>query len=173
MGVGICVWSSEDKFQKSVLSFNHMRPWDETQVFRLGGNLYQLSRLTSQRYLGVINYCSLLMYWLAIQMEMVHINPHLKFLNKKLGISYTEFWSFLPPYCEALLPSKPCLYFNLLVICLVVYLLNLNMDACLPFGVVFRGRLIYILLISFLFLEIVHFFLRIDLTLLMCFSFCP
>jgi hypothetical protein len=61
MGVGTCVWCSGDNFQESLLSFNHMSPWHEAQIFRLGDNSYQLSLLTCLILLGVIDYCCLLM----------------------------------------------------------------------------------------------------------------
>lgn len=31
-----CMWGSEDNFWESALSFHHVNPGDQTQVFRLG-----------------------------------------------------------------------------------------------------------------------------------------
>lgn len=136
MGAQACVWRSEDYFQE-VLCFNHRRPWDGTWIFGLGDNLYQLSHLTVLICTGVIDCWCLLMYWSyqrAIRIELVQTYLHVNFLNKNLIISYTKFGHFFDQLLIKFFSLVGHASAFISFVCWF-YLLNLNMSACLPFGV--------------------------------------
>lgn len=91
MGVGTCVWSSEDNLEESVLSSNHVSPWDESQIFRFEGHFYQLSHRTSLESL-VVSSCTEAVggqfKWqikIKILKFKLKLKLNLKFLNREVG----------------------------------------------------------------------------------------